>query len=188
MLVRIGIAAEWWGVSASTVRRWEKEKRVRPDCRTRGGHRRYSLARILGKNEKKRKRVVLRYVRVSATKQKKELVNQRQKIESYAEERGWQLKKIFADIASGMNDQRKGLQRLLNAIATQQPYAVVCTYEDRVARFGTRVIKHYYQTFNTKLVAIHQPLNQSTEGKLVEDMIALVTSFAGRLHRQRRGK
>ena len=98
------------------------------------------------------------------------------------------MKKIFADIASGMNDQRKGLKRLLNAIATQQPYAVICTYEDRVARFGTRVIKHYCQTFNTKLVAIHQPLNQSAEGKLVKDMIALVTSFAGRLHRQRRGK
>ncbi len=170
-------------MSASTVRRWEEEKKVRPDCRTRGGHRRYNLARILGKKDKKRKRAVLGYVRVSATKQKKELVSQRQKIESYTEEQGWQLRKIFTDIASGMNDQRKGLKRLLDAIATQQPYAVICAYEDRVARFGTRVIKHYCQTFNTKIVAIHQPLNQSTEGKLVEDMIALVTSFAGRLHR-----
>ena len=132
---------------------------MRPDCRTRGGHRRYNLARILGNKDKKRKRVVLGYVRVSATKQEKELVNQRQKIEkkieSYTEEQGWELKKILADIASGMNDQRKGLQRLLKTIATQQPYVVVCTYENRVARFGTRVIKHYCQTFNTKLVAIY---------------------------------
>ena len=39
-------------------------------------------------------------------------------------------------------------------------YAVVYTSEDRMTRFGTRVIKQYCQTFNTKLIAIHQPLNQ----------------------------
>ena len=73
-------------------------------------------------------------------------------------------------------------------MATTQPYAIMCTYEDRLARFGTEVIKQYCHTFATKIYAIHQPEGNSGEGKLVEDMIALVTSFAGRLHRQRRGK
>lgn len=44
------------GVSVGTVRRWEKEKKERPGCRTIRRQRRYSLARILGKKEKKRKR------------------------------------------------------------------------------------------------------------------------------------
>jgi len=88
MLVRIGIAAEWWGVSVSTVRRWEEEKKVRSECRTRGGRRRYNLDRILGKKDKKRKRVVLGYVRVSATKQKKELVSQRQRLRVTQKSRG----------------------------------------------------------------------------------------------------
>ncbi|MBA7522972.1 hypothetical protein ES705_15093 [subsurface metagenome] len=84
----------------------------------------------------KRERVVLGYVRVSAAKQKKELVSQREKIESYTEKQGWQLKKIFADLASRMNNQRKGLQRLLKTMSTQQPLLFLCTYEDRGAYFG----------------------------------------------------
>lgn len=87
-----------------------------------------------------------------------------------------------------MNEKRKDLHHLLNEVAMTHPFAVLCTYEDRVTRFGTRVIKQYCQTFETTLLPIHQQEQQSSEGQLVEDMIALVTSFAGRLHRQRRGK
>jgi len=87
-----------------------------------------------------------------------------------------------------MNEQRKGLQKLLKEVATAHPFAIICTYEDRLARFGTKVIKHYCQTFSTNIIAIHRRLQTTKEEKLVEDMIALITSFAGRLHRQRRGK
>jgi len=80
------------------------------------------------------------------------------------------------------------LHQLLKEVTTTHPFAVLCTYEDRIARFGTEVIKQYCQTFETKICAIHQETPRSQEDKLVEDKIALVTSFAGRLHRQRRGK
>ncbi len=50
------------------------------------------------------------------------------------------------------------------------------------------MIEQYCQTFETQIISIHQQIQSSQETKLVEDMIALVTSFAGRLHRQRRGK
>jgi len=186
MLVRIGIAAKLQGVSASTLRRWEKEERMIPECRTKGGHRRYKLRR--SKKGQEEKKVVVGYARVSATKQRKELINQQEQIERYVKKQGWEIEKIFSDIASGMNEQRKGLIKLLDNVATTSPYAVICTYEDRIARFGTKVIKHYCQTFDTEILPIHQQEQSSKENKLVEDMIALVTSFAGRLHRQRRGK
>jgi len=44
MLIRIGIAAQLQGVSASTLRRWEKDGKMLPYGRTRGGHRRYKLS------------------------------------------------------------------------------------------------------------------------------------------------
>ncbi len=191
MLVRIGIAAKIQGVSPSTMRRWEKEEKIRPVTRTRGGHRRYKLTQV-GEREKKEKkrrtREVVGYARVSAAKQKKEVGRQQEQIEVFAQQQGWQLKKVFTDIASGMNEKRKGLQRLLKEVATTHPYAVLCTYEDRLARFGTKMIEQYCQTFETKVISIHQQMQSSQETKLVEDMIAVVTSFAGRLHRQRRGK
>ncbi len=52
MLVRIGIAANRQGVSASTLRRWEKEEKMLPYGRTRGGHRRYKLTQIMGEEKR----------------------------------------------------------------------------------------------------------------------------------------
>ena len=138
--------------------------------------------------EQQSAKVVLGYMRVSATKQRKELLSQQAQMETFSDQQGWQLKKVFSDIVSGMNEQRKGLHKLLKEVATTQPFAVLCTYEDRLARFGTEVIKQYCYTLETKIYAIHQAEYTTGEEKLVEDMVALVTSFSGRLHRQRRGK
>jgi len=63
---------------------------------------------------RKQKKIVLGYARVSAAKQRKELQNQKEQMQKFAKQQGWKMEKIFADIASGMNEQRKGLQRLLN--------------------------------------------------------------------------
>ncbi len=192
MLVRIGIAAKLQGVSASTLRRWEKEEKLLPERRTRGGHRRYKLVQAMNgekeKGEGRQKKIVIGYARVSAAKQRKELQNQKEQMQKFVKQQGWKMGKMYGDIASGMNEQRKGLQNLLNEVATTRPFAVICTYEDRLARFGTKVIKHYCQTFSTNVIAMHRQLQTTKEEKLIEDMIALVTSFAGRLHRQRRGK
>lgn len=102
MLVRIGIAANIQGELPSTLRRWEKEEKILPCGRTRGGHRRYKLSQMLGEEKEEKaqhKQVVPGYARVSGAKQKKELVT--------------------------------------------QPFAVICTYEDRIARFGTKVINRF---------------------------------------------
>ncbi|GAH82471.1 unnamed protein product, partial [marine sediment metagenome] len=63
MLVRIGIAAKLQGVSASTLRRWEKEEKLLPERRTRGGHRRYKLVQAMNgekeKGEGRQKKIVI---------------------------------------------------------------------------------------------------------------------------------
>ena len=91
MLVRIGIAAQVKGVSPSTLRRWKKEERLQPAGRTRGGHRRYKLTQLLGKEEKGSKqseKIVLGYARVSATKQKREMERQQEQVRSFAHQQG----------------------------------------------------------------------------------------------------
>ena len=45
-LVPIQDAADALGVTAQTLRRWEREGRLIPDERTAGGRRRYDLARL----------------------------------------------------------------------------------------------------------------------------------------------
>ncbi len=112
MLIRIGIAARLKGVSPSTLRRWEKEEKMQPAGRTRGGHRGYKLIELVGEEERREKqqcaKVVIGYARVSASKQKKELEKQQKQMRTFASKQGWEVKKVFTDIASRMNEKRKG--------------------------------------------------------------------------------
>jgi predicted site-specific integrase-resolvase len=45
-LVSIREAAQFLGVTPTTLRRWEREGRLLPDARTSGGDRRYDLSRL----------------------------------------------------------------------------------------------------------------------------------------------
>ena len=128
------------------------------------------------------------YVRVSGHKQKKDLDNQINGISQYAEDQGWKVGKIYRDIASGLNDERPGFLRMLRDLPVSQPYAVLTTYKDRLTRFGTKVVETFCNIFSSRLISIHLPKNQSDESQMVDDVIALVTSFAGKIHRKRRGR
>ena len=57
-LVCIGEAAKYYGVSVGTMRRWDREGKLKPHGRTLGNHRRYKL------NEAKQ--VKVGYARVSS--------------------------------------------------------------------------------------------------------------------------
>ena len=58
------------------------------------------------------------YGRVSTPKQKKDLENQLNLIKQYANSNGYIVKDeyVFSDIASGMNDNRRNLNKLLSKI------------------------------------------------------------------------
>jgi putative resolvase len=97
--------------------------------------------------------------------------------------------KTYHDIGSGLNDSRKGLLRLLRDLPSLQPDKIVCTYEDRLARFGIKLLEAICTYFSAKIVVTQQQRQPvSLEEQVVQDVIALITSFAGKLHRARRGQ
>ena len=67
-LVSVGDAARHYGVSVSTMRRWDRQGKLKPCNRTLGNHRRYKLHENY--------RVKVGYARVSSHDQKKDLVTQ----------------------------------------------------------------------------------------------------------------
>ena len=78
----IGQTADYLGYSIETLRRWDKSGYFKPDYRTGGNHRRYSIdslrthSNLDGKVEKNKENVQLRgavYARVSAPKQRGDL-------------------------------------------------------------------------------------------------------------------
>ena len=80
-LVPIHEAAETLGVSAQTLRRWEREGRLLPDERTAGGRRRHDLARLkpgMFRAQAGAARKTVAYARVSSHDSKDDLERQKQ--------------------------------------------------------------------------------------------------------------
>jgi putative resolvase len=61
-------------------------------------------------------------------------------------------------------------------------------HPDRLARFGAGLIEHLLRGFGVTVIYTGHPEHESAEQELVRDMLANVTSFAGRLYGQRSAK
>jgi predicted site-specific integrase-resolvase len=92
--------------------------------------------------------------------------------------------RVFWDRASGLREDRPGLEKLLAAAAEGQVTVVRVTHEDRLARFGAGWL--------WRLLAVHgatvevlRPKAQGGREELLEDFVSLVTTFAGRLYGMR---
>ena len=73
--------------------------------------------------------------RVSSNKQKNDFYRQIDHIEANAEPQGWELVKQYSDVGSGLNDQRRGLLKLIQELPILQPTMIVSSYHDRLTRF-----------------------------------------------------
>jgi len=190
MLLSIQKVKETYNISRSTLINWEKEGLITP-IRTPKGRRRYKkedIEKLLGMIEEKSKPKVILYARVSTKKQEEYLKNQIRRLEEYANLQGWQYE-VISEIASGVNENRRGLLKLLNKIKRGEVQKVVIEYPDRLARFGFEYLKFFMESFGVELIVLNGKENEQDVNKeLAEDLIAIVTSFAARIYGQRGGK
>lgn len=189
-LVPIHEAAEALGVSAQTLRRWEREGRLLPDERTAGGRRRYDLARL--KPEKFRSqaeavRKTVAYARVSSHDQKDDLERQKQVLELYCARQGWTFE-VIADLGSGMNYHKKGLKKLLEAIIEGQVGRLVITHKDRLLRFGAELVFAICEAKQVEVVILNKGEDTSFEEDLAKDVLEIITVFSARLYGSRSRK
>src|SRR3954454_4120013 len=120
-LLGVAEAADLLGVSANTLRRWEREGKLAADERTEGNQRRYRLSSIrpeMVRNDD-HKRGTIAYARVSSHDQKEDLERQKKMLEMFCSANGWQFE-VISDLGSGMNYHKKGLKKLLDAILEGQ--------------------------------------------------------------------
>ncbi len=128
-----------------------------------------------------RGRVAL-YARVASAGQKDDLERQVQRLRDYASARGYQVAKEVVEIASGLNEKRPKLEKLL---ADTSIGTIVVENRDRLTRFGA----HYIETL---LVAQGRHLEiilpGDTDDELVDDFVRVVTSMAVRIYGRRQSK
>ena len=129
------------------------------------------------------------YARVSTRKQSDagNLARQIDRLNEYATRNNYIVNDVFQDIASGLNENRRGLQKLLCSIKEAQGATVIVEYKDRLARFGFSYLQQYINDFGGKVIIVEQKENNA-ERELVEDLIAITTSFSARIYGKRGGQ
>jgi len=189
-LVPIHEAAEALGVSAQTLRRWEREGRLLPDERTAGGRRRYDLARLkpeMFRSQAEAARKTVAYARVSSHDQKDDLERQKQVLELYCARQGWTFE-VIADLGSGMNYHKKGLKRLLDNVVEGCIGRLVITHKDRLLRFGAELVFAICEAKGVEVVILNQGEDTTFEEDLAKDVLEIITVFSARLYGSRSRK
>ncbi|MCG5061216.1 MAG: IS607 family transposase [Limnoraphis sp. WC205] len=187
----IGDAAKELGISTKTLRRWADSGKIR--ClRSPSGQRRFFLADIKRITPRELNqlddRITINYARVSSHDQKEDLTRQAQVLEAFSAANGWQYETI-QDLGSGLNYQKKGLQKLLKRIMQGDVARLVLTHKDRLLRFGSELVFAMCEEFETEVVIINKSSEElSFDQELVTDMIELITVFSARLYGSRSRK
>jgi len=176
------------GVSYPTLRRWIKEGRIRA-IQTLGGKYRIpesEVRRLLSGSGVVGKEVrAVIYVRVSSSDQRSDLERQTQYLMQYCSAKGYRVVDVLSDVASGLRTDRKGLQKLFNYVVNKQVDVVVVTYKDRLTRFGFEYLEHFFKQYGVNVEVAFGEEPRDAYQELVEDLITIVTSFAGKLYGMR---
>lgn len=122
------------------------------------------------------------YARVSSADQKSDLERQMQRLRDYAAAKGYAVSKEVSEIASGLNDHRPKLAKLLTdpTIGT-----LIVEHRDRLTRFGYEYIRQLLETQGRRLEVLFP---SDTENELVDDFVAVITSMAARIYGQRNSR
>ena len=84
-------------------------------------------------------RITINYARVSSHDQREDLIRQARILEAFSAANGWQYETI-QDFGSGLNYQKRGLQKLLKRIMRGDVGRLVLTHKDRLLRFGAEIV------------------------------------------------
>lgn len=179
-LYRLGEAARLLGVHPVTIRRWVDQGRLRA-LRTvaRQRERRIPESELSRLRGERNEDAIALYARVSGHDQKAGLHRQLQALEQ-----AYQFSKVYrlTDTASGLKATRKGLLQILHLVQTRQVRAVAVTWPDRLTRFGFEYLKTLCESSGVALLVLNGQESKEPEQELVDDLLALVASFAGKLY------
>ncbi len=188
-LYRTREVAELLNISVSGVKKWIKEGKIRairvgrfwmiPESEVR---------RILSGVKPAEIRAVI-YARVCSHKQKRDgnLDRQIERLRNYCSAKGYKVIDVITDVASGLKEDRNGLQKLFKMVEGKQIDVVVVEFKDRLTRFGFEYIKRYFESHGVRVEVVEETEKGYME-ELIEDFVAIVISFAARIYGKRSQK
>ena len=177
------------GVSVSTLRRWDKEKRLVP-LRTKTNHRVYTdddIFKVLNLKKPSNQGKIVVYCRVSNHAQKDDLQAQIEAMQTFCLAQGIAVDEWHSEVGSGLNFKRKIFLSLMDRIEIGEIKNLYIAHKDRLARFGFDYFEHMANRHNCQIIVANQE-KPSPQQELVEDMLAIIHSFSSRLYGLRKHK
>ena len=170
------------GVTAQTLRNWDKEDKLKPTYVKSNGYRYYSEESILAYTQERKTKKnlnVIGYVRVSSKKQKDDLERQKENLEKYLNEK-YEHYEIIEDIGSGINYNKPGLLKLIEKINKKEVDVIVVLYKDRLLRFGFELVEHFASLNNVKIEVLDK-IDKTQDEELVEDLLEIISDTQKKL-------
>ena len=108
------------------------------------------------------------YTRVSSSENKAELDAQAERLRQYALAKGYRIREVIKEIGSGLNDNRRRLQKLLrDGKATK----ILVEHKDRLTRFGFNYLKTLLANQGCEIEVVNESKEDKkrTYGRLNKD-------------------
>ncbi|MCL0064268.1 IS607 family transposase, partial [Dehalococcoidia bacterium] len=123
------------------------------------------------------------YARVSSAENKNNLDSQAERLREYCIAKGYRIHKVIKEVGSGVNDNR----RKLNALLNDDNYAlIVVEHKARLTRFGFNYIRLLLQKTGKDIEVVNEADDDKQD--LMQDFISIITSFCARIYGLRRSK
>ena len=135
---------------------------------------------------KKDNRINVLYARVSTYKQKNDLSNQIEKLQTYCTNNNINIEYTYSEIASGIDLDRTELSKLLDDVFTHKIKNIYISNKDRLTRLSFKTLETLLKKFNTNIIIINDNHNQTNDNEIFEELISLMHIFSTTMYSNRR--
>lgn len=149
----------------------------------------YDIDSVTNENNNTNRKSVI-YARVSNTKQYNDLQQQIETIKQYCLNHNIEISNIYSDIASGMNENRKEFNILIDEVLSGNIDKIYIMFKDRLTRFGFDYFKQIFSKYNTEIIVIDnfENSNQTFQDELTNDLISIIHHYSMKLYSNKRQK
>jgi excisionase family DNA binding protein len=187
-IYKITEASAYLGISINSLKTLANNNKIN-SFKTDGEHRRFredDLDTYMGVKKEKQERLTVIYARCSTAKQKENLERQKDRLRKHAEEKGYKYL-VIDEIASGINEKRKGIHKLIKMCFEGKVERILIEYKDRLARFGYEYLDAIFRNLEV-IVEIVEIKEKKYEEELAEDIMKILTCYSARYYGARGGR
>lgn len=181
--MKLSTYADHFGITRQTATRWFHAGKIKGAYQLDTGT--IIVPNDIFDKETQAKGRTIVYARVSSSEQRKTtLETQAKRLVDFSIANGWVVDEIIKEVGSGLNDERPKLMRLLKS---DEPIRrLVVEHKDRLTRFGFNYLMLLAEKMNFEIIVVNNA--ETNKEDLIQDFIAIITSFCAKIYPRRHVK